>query len=82
LLTSAGSTGCTPTVSVLEKPAVEKAPSHIAVMGRYILTPAIFKALKTIGKGAGNTIFADISRIDGLYADRFCTVLVIDVYEL
>ncbi len=32
-------------------------------MGRYILTPAIFKTLKTVGRGAGNEIqLTDASR--------------------
>lgn len=58
---------------LIEKPAVEKAPSHIAVMGRYILTPAIFKTLKTIGRGAGNEIqltdaLREVCRTRSIYA--------------
>ncbi|MBT2711428.1 UTP--glucose-1-phosphate uridylyltransferase [Pseudomonas sp. ISL-88] len=41
---------------LVEKPSSEKAPSHIAVMGRYVLNPSIFQVLKTIGRGAGNEI--------------------------
>lgn len=58
---------------LIEKPAVEKAPSHIAVLGRYILTPAIFKALKTIGRGAGSEIqltdaLREVCRTRSIYA--------------
>lgn len=42
--------------SVVEKPAVEVAPSRLAIGGRYILTPAIFEFLHTQTKGAGGEI--------------------------
>lgn len=41
---------------VVEKPAADKAPSNIAIMGRYILTPAIFDLLETQNTGAGGEI--------------------------
>lgn len=41
---------------MVEKPKTEDAPSDIAVLGRYILTPAIFNCLKKTGKGAGGEI--------------------------
>ncbi|WP_027091780.1 UTP--glucose-1-phosphate uridylyltransferase GalU [Cohnella thermotolerans] len=41
---------------VVEKPAPDKAPSNIAIMGRYILTPAIFDLLETQNTGAGGEI--------------------------
>lgn len=41
---------------IVEKPAVEDAPSNVAVVGRYILTPRIFDLLETTRKGAGNEI--------------------------
>lgn len=34
--------------SLVEKPAVEKAPSTLAIVGRYILTPAIFDMLEQV----------------------------------
>ena len=37
---------------VVEKPAFEDAPSDLAVMGRYVFTPAVFDALDRIGEGA------------------------------
>ena len=42
--------------AMVEKPAVEKAPSQLAVLGRYVLTPEIFELLETQGKGAGGEI--------------------------
>ncbi len=39
----------------VEKPAQGTAPSNLAIMGRYVLTPEIFDYLKT-QKGAGNEI--------------------------
>ena len=41
---------------ILEKPAPEKAPSDLAVVGRYILTPRIFELLEHTGRGAGGEI--------------------------
>jgi len=41
---------------VVEKPKVEDAPSKSAIGGRYVLTPTIFKYLKSQTKGAGNEI--------------------------
>lgn len=41
---------------MVEKPAPEDAPSEMAVIGRYILTPRIFDILGAQGKGAGGEI--------------------------
>ncbi len=41
---------------IVEKPAIENAPSNIAVVGRYILTPRIFELIEQIPKGAGGEI--------------------------
>jgi len=41
---------------IVEKPEPSKAPSTKAVVGRYILTPAIFDLLEKIGTGAGGEI--------------------------
>lgn len=38
---------------LVEKPAVEDAPSDLAIMGRYVLSPVIFDILKRSAKGAG-----------------------------
>ena len=41
---------------IVEKPKPENAPSNLAVVGRYILTPAIFDKIKNTGRGAGGEI--------------------------
>jgi UTP--glucose-1-phosphate uridylyltransferase len=41
---------------VVEKPAPERAPSDVAIIGRYILTPAIFGILENQDIGAGGEI--------------------------
>jgi len=41
---------------IVEKPPVDTAPSNVAVVGRYILTPRIFDLLENTKKGAGNEI--------------------------
>ncbi len=41
---------------IVEKPAPENAPSNLAVVGRYVLTPRIFHHLENLGRGAGGEI--------------------------
>lgn len=41
---------------MVEKPAVDKAPSNLAVIGRYILTPDIFDILRDTPPGANGEI--------------------------
>lgn len=41
---------------IVEKPKPEVAPSNLAVVGRYLLTPQIFHHLRTITPGAGGEI--------------------------
>ena len=43
-------------VQIVEKPKPQEAPSTLAVVGRYIFTPAIFDCLKRTGQGAGGEI--------------------------
>ena len=43
-------------VNFVEKPAVEDAPSNMAIIGRYLLTPEIFNILENQHPGAGNEI--------------------------
>jgi UTP--glucose-1-phosphate uridylyltransferase len=38
---------------LVEKPAPEKAPSNLAIAGRYVLSPRVFDSLETIKPGAG-----------------------------
>jgi UTP--glucose-1-phosphate uridylyltransferase len=47
---------------MIEKPARGQAPSNLAIIGRYILTPGIFKALEETEKGSGG----EIQLTDGL----------------
>ena len=42
--------------SLVEKPKAEDAPSNVAIMGRYIITPAVFDILEKTAPGAGNEI--------------------------
>ncbi len=41
---------------LVEKPSMEDAPSDLAVLGRYILTPKIFDVLEQTSRGAGGEI--------------------------
>jgi len=50
--------------SIVEKPKPENAPSNLAVVGRYLLTPRIFDKLQHIGRGAGG----EIQLTDGIAA--------------
>ncbi len=51
-------------LDLVEKPAIEEAPSDLAVAGRYILTPDIFAILEKTAPGRGN----EIQLTDGLLA--------------
>jgi UTP--glucose-1-phosphate uridylyltransferase len=41
---------------IIEKPVPERAPSNLGVVGRYILTPAIFDKIEQTERGAGGEI--------------------------
>lgn len=41
---------------LVEKPSVEEAPSNVAILGRYIITPEIFPLLEKTQPGAGGEI--------------------------
>jgi len=43
-------------LSVVEKPEPENAPSNLAAIGRYVLTPEIFDALRDLEPGVGGEI--------------------------
>ncbi|MGX8832928.1 UTP--glucose-1-phosphate uridylyltransferase GalU [Amedibacillus sp. YH-ame6] len=47
---------CSSVKGFVEKPKLEDAPSNFAILGRYILTPAIFELLETQAPGKGNEI--------------------------
>ncbi len=62
--------------SIVEKPKPDKAPSNLAVVGRYVLAPAIFEHLERIGHGAGGEIqltdgIAALMGEEAVYAYRF-----------
>lgn len=42
--------------AIVEKPKAEEAPSNVAVVGRYILTPKIFELLENTSAGAGGEV--------------------------
>jgi UTP-glucose-1-phosphate uridylyltransferase len=61
---------------VVEKPSPERAPSNVAIIGRYILTPAIFDILETQDVGAGGEIqltdaIYRLMRDESVYAYKF-----------
>ncbi|MGL4773989.1 MAG: sugar phosphate nucleotidyltransferase, partial [Clostridium sp.] len=41
---------------LIEKPAVDDAPSNVAILGRYIITPQIFEILENTNPGKGGEI--------------------------
>lgn len=49
---------------IVEKPQPDEAPSTLAVVGRYVLTPKIFDYLENLGHGAGG----EIQLTDGIAA--------------
>jgi len=62
--------------SIVEKPKPEAAPSTLAVVGRYVLSPGIFADLERIGAGAGGEIqltdgIARLLAHERVYAHRF-----------
>jgi UTP--glucose-1-phosphate uridylyltransferase len=62
--------------SIVEKPKPAVAPSNLAVVGRYVLSPAIFEHLEKVGRGAGGEIqltdgIASLMREEAVYAYRF-----------
>ena len=61
---------------IVEKPSPEQAPSDQAIVGRYILTPAIFDKLKQTERGAGGEIqltdaLAELRNEEPIYAYSF-----------
>jgi UTP--glucose-1-phosphate uridylyltransferase len=63
-------------VSIVEKPSPEEAPSNLAVIGRYLLTPDIFEALRHTEPGRGGEIqLTDainlLAREQAVFAYRF-----------
>jgi len=62
--------------SIVEKPKPAVAPSNLAVVGRYVLSPAIFEHLERLGRGTGGEIqltdgIGALMREEAVYAYRF-----------
>jgi UTP--glucose-1-phosphate uridylyltransferase len=49
---------------IVEKPKPDNAPSNLAVVGRYLLSPTVFDKLENVGRGAGG----EIQLTDGIAA--------------
>ena len=63
-------------LDIVEKPPVEEAPSNLAVIGRYVLTPEIFDALRETPPDAGGEVqLTDairlLARQQAVYAYRY-----------
>ncbi|RDW20400.1 UTP--glucose-1-phosphate uridylyltransferase GalU [Oceanobacillus chungangensis] len=61
---------------MVEKPKQEDAPSNLAILGRYILSPSIFEILSTQKPGAGDEIqltdaIAELNKKEAVYAYEF-----------
>ena len=61
---------------LVEKPSVEDAPSNVAILGRYIVTPKIFEILERTKPGKGNEIqltdaLLELINEEAMYAYNF-----------
>ena len=62
--------------AMVEKPSLEEAPSHLAIIGRYVLTPGVFDALGRVQPGAIGEVqltdaIAMLLSTEGAYAYEF-----------
>ena len=62
--------------NLIEKPAVEEAPSNVAILGRYIITPKIFEILENTKPGKVNEIqltdaLLELIKHEAMYAYDF-----------
>ena len=62
--------------NLVEKPSVEEAPSNVAILGRYIITPYIFEILKNTEPGKGGEIqltdaLKELISHEAMYAYKF-----------
>lgn len=65
---------------LVEKPAPEDAPSHLFIVGRYLLTPRVMELLKTQGAGAGGEIQLT-DAMERLLAEEEMYAVVVDPAE-
>lgn len=62
--------------NLVEKPSLDEAPSNMAIMGRYVLSPAIIDILEHIEPGRGNEIqltdaLSELNKIEAVYGQNF-----------
>lgn len=62
--------------TLIEKPAIDKAPSNLAIAGRYILSPEIFDAIEKTPKGKNNEIQLTDSMLLLLKRENFYAHLI------
>ena len=60
----------------MEKPKASEAPSNLAIIGRYVLTPEIFASIESVDPGSGGEVqltdaLKHLLRRRPLYALRF-----------
>ena len=65
---------------LVEKPKAEDAPSHLFIVGRYLLTPRIMELLETQTPGAGGEVQLT-DALQRLLADEEMYALVVDAAE-
>lgn len=60
---------------LVEKPSMDNAPTNIAILGRYIITPTIFEILESTGRGVGGEIqLTDALKVLGNVEDVFAYI--------
>ena len=70
--------GVVPVADMVEKPKAADAPSDLAIMGRYLLTPAIFDFIANLTPGAGGELqltdaMRGLARVEGFHGVTFDT---------
>jgi UTP--glucose-1-phosphate uridylyltransferase len=70
--------GVVPIGDMVEKPRAADAPSDLAIMGRYLLTPAIFEFISNLTPGAGGELqltdaMRGLARAEGFHGVTFDT---------
>jgi UTP--glucose-1-phosphate uridylyltransferase len=71
-----------PIISIIEKPVPQNAPSNLAVLGRYILTPQIFYFLENTNPGASSEIQLTDALFELLAKEGINAVLTdADIYD-
>ncbi len=67
---------CYEVKNLIEKPKIEQAPSNLGIIGRYVLTPEIFKILENTAPGVGGEIqltdaLKSLLKIQAIYSYQF-----------